>query len=169
VSERKALGVAAAQAAAFRLARQHLAGRSAEAFALHGRGGRSAKALVPARCQARLKITPAHVRMMMDTVLDGPSDGALTQPELIARAMTPHKGMRAWLDHAWSAVRPAAIEGAIVYGPPRGAAARFARADPWLGTQAAVTVDAARPSWTSSCSNGHQSPSAARSRKRPRR
>src|SRR2546423_927084 len=98
-----------------------------------------------ARWQARVKISPAHVRMMIDTVLDSLSDGALTQQELIARAkQRAHKGMRAWLDHAWSAVRPAVIEGAIVYGPSRGAEATFVRVDKWLGTQPQLTVDEAR-------------------------
>src|SRR5262249_39635769 len=36
------------------------------------------------------------------------------------------------------------IEGAIVYGPPRGAEATFVRVDSWLGSQAAIEVENAR-------------------------
>jgi uncharacterized protein YcaQ len=98
------------------------------------------------RWQARLRITPDHVRTMIDIVLDTLDDGTpRTQQDLVARAKKKtSKGMRAWLDHAWSAVRPAVIEGAIVYGPPRGAEATFVRADKWIGTQATIDVDDAR-------------------------
>jgi hypothetical protein len=100
---------------------------------------------VLARWQGRLKITATHVRLMIETVLDALADGALPQQELIARAKRrAPKGMRAWLDHAWSAVRPAVVEGAIVYGPPRGAEATFVRVDRWLGRQPEITVEAAR-------------------------
>lgn len=106
---------------------------------------RPASRAVLARWQRRLKITGTHVRIMIDTVLDALADGALPQQELVTRAKRrAPKGLRAWLDHAWSAVRPAVIEGAIVYGPPRGAEATFVRADRWLGTQAEMTVEAAR-------------------------
>jgi len=95
--------------------------------------------------QRRLKITSEDVRRLIDTLLDSLGDGALTQQELVAQAkQRAHKGMRAWLEHAWIPVRPAVIEGAIVYGPPRGAEATFVRADRWLGPQAVVAVDAAR-------------------------
>jgi uncharacterized protein YcaQ len=106
---------------------------------------RPASRAVLARWQGRLKITTAHVRVMIDTVLEALADGALPQQELVARAKRrAPKGMRAWLDHAWSAVRPAVIEGAIVYGPPRGAEATFVRVDRWLGAQPQLTVEAAR-------------------------
>ena len=98
-----------------------------------------------ARWHARMGAKTEHVRAMIDTVVESLAGGALTQQELIARAKTrAGKGVRAWLDHAWSAVRPAVIDGAIVYGPPRGAAATFVRADTWLGPQSAPSVDAAR-------------------------
>jgi uncharacterized protein YcaQ len=106
---------------------------------------RPASRAVLARWQRRLKITAAHVQIMIETVLEALADGALPQQELVARAKRrAPKGMRAWLDHAWSAVRPAVVEGAIVYGPPRGAEATFVRVDLWLGPQPAMTVDAAR-------------------------
>src|SRR6476646_3280192 len=106
---------------------------------------RPASRLVLARWQGRLKITAAHVRTMIDTVLEALADGALPQQELVARAkQRAPKGMRAWLDHAWSAVRPAVIEGRIVYGPPRGAEATFVRADAWVGPQREWTLDEAR-------------------------
>jgi hypothetical protein len=49
--------------------------------------------------------------------------------------------MRKWLRFAWSAMRPAILEGLIVYGQPRGAEATFTRVDQWLPTQ--KSVDAA--------------------------
>jgi hypothetical protein len=52
--------------------------------------------------------------------------------------------MRAWLDNSWGAVRPAVVEGLIVYGRPRGAEATFVRSDAWLGAQHTPTVDEAR-------------------------
>ena len=213
------------QAAAFRLARQHLGGRSAEAVAL--RRGRSAKAValgeripdivrdtagvqaqvmsaaemaiwarqhaatrggiqralwdtrdlvktsamrltlhvIPARdfavyiealkpmaaatlqrWHARVGADPKTIQTLVDTVVGALRDeGPQTQQELIARARKrAGPGVRAWLDHAWSAVRPAVIEGAIVYGPPRGAEATFVHAETWLGRQPRVRVDDAR-------------------------
>ena len=114
-------------------------------FAVYIEAMRPASRAVLARWQRRLKITAAHVRIMIDTVLDALDAGALPQQELVARAKRrAPKGMRAWLDHAWSAVRPAVIEGAIVYGPPRGAEATFVRVDRWLGAQPLLTVETAR-------------------------
>jgi len=52
--------------------------------------------------------------------------------------------VRTWLDHAWSAIRPAVIDGAIVYGPPRGAEATFIHTDGWLGPQPRLSTDEAR-------------------------
>ena len=61
-----------------------------------------------ARWHARMGAKTEHVRAMIDTVVESLAGGALTQQELIARAKTrAGKGVRAWLDHAWSAVRPA--------------------------------------------------------------
>ena len=97
------------------------------------------------RWHTRVGAKPHHVRAMIDSVVEALADGPRTQQQLIARAKkNAAKGVRAWLDHAWSAVRPAVIEGAIVYGPPRGAAATFVRADAWLGRQPAVGVSEAR-------------------------
>lgn len=95
--------------------------------------------------QRRLKITPQHVRHMIETMLDSLSGGPLTQHELITRAIErAPRGLRAWLEHAWVPVRPAIIEGAIVYGPPRGAETTFVRTDLWIGEQRAMDVEAAR-------------------------
>jgi uncharacterized protein YcaQ len=97
------------------------------------------------RWHARVGAKPDHVKAMIDAVVEGLGDGPRTQQELIARARKKAgKGVRAWLDHAWSAVRPAVIEGLIVYGPPRGAEATFVRVDTWLPTQPAVDVEDAR-------------------------
>lgn len=114
-------------------------------LAIYIEATRPASRAVLARWQGRLGITAAHVAIMIDTVVDALADGALPQQQLVARARRrAPKGMRAWLDHAWSAIRPAVIEGAIVYGPPRGAEATFVRVDRWLGAQPQLTTAAAR-------------------------
>ena len=99
-----------------------------------------------ARWHARVGATPRHVVALIDTVVASLDDGEpMTQQELIARAKKKAgAGVRAWLDHAWSAVRPAVIEGLIVYGPPRGSAATFVRTDKWLGRQKPVDGETAR-------------------------
>jgi len=95
--------------------------------------------------QARMGATPQHVRAMVDVVADSVADGPRTQRELIALARKKaSRGLRTWLDHVGIPVRPAIIEGRIVYGPPRGAEATFVRADRWLGPQAAVGLEEAR-------------------------
>jgi hypothetical protein len=97
------------------------------------------------RWQARIGATPSHVRAMVETVVDSIGDEPQTQQQLIARAKKKAgKAVRSWLDHAWSAVRPAVIEGRLVYGPPRGAEATFVRVDRWLGRQPALGVEEAR-------------------------
>lgn len=99
-----------------------------------------------ARWHARVGATPRHVVALIDTVVASLDDGEpMTQQELIARAKKKAgAGVRAWLDHAWSAVSPAVIEGLIVYGPPRGSAATFVRTDKWLGRQKPVDGETAR-------------------------
>jgi len=52
--------------------------------------------------------------------------------------------MRVWLKYAWSAMRPAIVEGLICYGPPRGAQATFVRVDQWLPSQKAADPDDGR-------------------------
>jgi len=94
---------------------------------------------------ARIGASAAHVDTMIATVMDALADGPKTQQELLARAKTSaSKGMRRWLQFAWSAMRPAIVEGLIVYGPSRGAEATFVRVDQWLPTQKKVEADAAR-------------------------
>ena len=51
-----------------------------------------------------------------------PEDAAGSAPR--ARRRRPARGMRIWLQYAWSAMRPAIVEGLICYGPPRGARRR---------------------------------------------
>jgi hypothetical protein len=88
------------------------------------------------RWQARVGATPDQVQALEDVVMEGLLDGAQTQQDLIARARTrAGKGMRVWLDHSWGALRPAIVNGLIVYGPPRGAATTFVRVDTWLPAQ----------------------------------
>jgi uncharacterized protein YcaQ len=97
------------------------------------------------RWQARVGAKPDHVKRLVDSIMEALGDGPRTQQELIACARkTSGKGVRAWLEHAWSAVRPAVIDGLIVYGPPRGAEATFVRVDEWLPKQAAFDVADAR-------------------------
>ena len=91
---------------------------------------------------ARIGASPKHVGTMIDVVIDALADGPKTQQDLLARAkVKAEKGMRTWLQYAWSAMRPAILEGLIVYGEPRGAEATFVRVDQWLPAQR--TVDAA--------------------------
>ena len=90
----------------------------------------------------RIGASPKHVDTMIDVVMDALADGPKTQQDLLARAKkNAAKGMRKWLRFAWSAMRPAILEGLIVYGEPRGAEATFVRVDQWLPAQ--KTVDAA--------------------------
>jgi hypothetical protein len=85
---------------------------------------------------SRIGASAKHVDTMIATVMDALADGPKTQQELLARAKTrASKGMRVWLKYAWSAMRPAIVEGLIVYGPSRGAAATFVRVDQWLPLQ----------------------------------
>ena len=81
----------------------------------------------------RIGASPKHVDPMIDVVMNALADGPKTQQQLITRAREKaEKGMRVWLKFAWSAMRPAIVEGLIVYGPPRGAEATFVRTDQWL-------------------------------------
>lgn len=94
---------------------------------------------------SRIGASTKHVDTMIATVMDALADGPKTQQELIARAKTTaEKGMRVWLKYAWSAMRPAIVEGLIVYGPSRGAAATFVRVDQWLPPQQKIEADAAQ-------------------------
>jgi uncharacterized protein YcaQ len=94
----------------------------------------------------RMGATPPQLRKMVDCVVDTLDDGRpRTQQELIAAAKKKvGRGMGKWLDHSWSGVRPAVIEGRIVYGPPSGAEATFVRTDMWLGPQRQVDAAAAQ-------------------------
>ncbi len=87
----------------------------------------------------RIGASGRHVDTMIAVVMDALADGPKTQQDLIARAKAKaSKGMRTWLQFAWSAMRPAIVEGLIVYGEPRGAEATFVRADQWLPKQKAM-------------------------------
>ncbi|HET9832487.1 MAG TPA: winged helix DNA-binding domain-containing protein [Vicinamibacterales bacterium] len=94
---------------------------------------------------SRIGASTTHVDTMIATVMDALAEGPKTQQELLARAKkTASKGMRVWLQYAWSAMRPAIVEGLIVYGPSRGAAATFVRVDQWLPRQKKMDADEAR-------------------------
>jgi uncharacterized protein YcaQ len=94
----------------------------------------------------RMGATPPQLRKMVDCVVDTLDDGRpRTQQELIAAAKKKvGRGMGKWLDHSWSGVRPAVIEGRVVYGPPSGAEATFVRTDRWLGPQPQVDAGSAQ-------------------------
>ena len=97
------------------------------------------------RWHARVGATPDHVKTLVDSIVDGLRDGPRTQPELIARARKKAgKGLRAWLDNSWGALRPAVIDGLIVYGPMRGSATTLVRVDQWLPAQVPMDADEAR-------------------------
>jgi Winged helix DNA-binding domain len=93
----------------------------------------------------RIGASPQHVDTMIAVVMDALSDGPKTQQDLLARArVKAARGMRTWLQYAWSAMRPAILEGLIVYGPPRGAEATFVRVDQWLPRQKKIEAADAR-------------------------
>ena len=94
------------------------------------------------RLLKRIGAGPGHVDTMIRVVMDALADGPKTQQDLIARAKAKaSRGMRVWLKYAWSAMRPAILEGLICYGRPSGAEATFVRVDQWLPGQ--KTVDPA--------------------------
>ena len=85
------------------------------------------------RTLKRIGAGPKHVDTMIAVVMDALADGPRTQQDLLVRAKArAARGMRVWLKYAWSAMRPAIVEGLICYGPPRGAQATFVRVDQWL-------------------------------------
>ena len=93
----------------------------------------------------RIGASTKHVDAMIAVVMDALADGPKTQQDLLARAkVNAARGMRVWLRYAWSAMRPAIVEGLIVYGPPRGAETTFVRVDQWLPKQTAVDAATAR-------------------------
>jgi hypothetical protein len=82
---------------------------------------------------------------MVAVVMDALADGPKTQQDLLARArVNAGKGMRLWLQSAWSAMRPAILQGLIVYAEPRGAEATFVRVDQWLPKLKTVGADEAQ-------------------------
>lgn len=94
---------------------------------------------------ARIGAKPADVDTIMAAVLDALVDGPKTQRELLRHARGVAKGRaRAFLKYAWSAVRPALVDGLICYGPPIGGEVTFTRVDRWLPKQQVVTVEDAR-------------------------
>jgi hypothetical protein len=93
----------------------------------------------------RIGASAKHVDTMIAVVMDALADGPKTQQDLLARAkVNAARGMRVWLRYAWSAMRPAIVEGLIVYGPPRGAETTFVRVDQWLPAQKAIDAGTAR-------------------------
>jgi len=97
------------------------------------------------RMLKRIGAGATHVDTMIEVVMDALADGPKTQQDLLARAKTrAGKGMRVWLKYAWSAMRPAILEGLIVYGQPKGGEATFVRVDQWLPKQKRVDAAAAR-------------------------
>ena len=98
-----------------------------------------------ARIFERLRVKPAEVDAVMTLMVDALADGPKTQQELVAVASAGARpGILKWLNKAWSAVRPAVVEGQIVYGPPKGAEATFVRVDRWLAAQPDIDRETAR-------------------------
>jgi pimeloyl-ACP methyl ester carboxylesterase len=94
---------------------------------------------------ARIGAKPADVDTIMAAVLDALGDGPKAQRELVRHAGGVAKGRtRAFLKYAWSAVRPALVDGLICYGPPIGGEVTFTRVDRWLPKQPTVSVEDAR-------------------------
>jgi DNA glycosylase AlkZ-like len=89
----------------------------------------------------RIGASGKHVDTMIDVVMEALADGPKTQQDLLARAKAKaSKGMRVWLQYAWSAMRPAILQGLIVYAEPRGGEATFVRVDQWLPKQKGIDV-----------------------------
>ena len=87
----------------------------------------------------RIGASTSHVDTMIGVVMDALADGPKTQQDLLARAkLKASKGMQRWLQYSWSAMRPAILEGLIVYAAPRGGEAAFVRVDQWLPKQTKV-------------------------------
>jgi hypothetical protein len=106
---------------------------------------RPASMAVVERWQARVGVRPDHARAVVETIMDGLRDGPRTQQELLELARkNAAKGMRAWLDKSWGALRAPVVDGLIVYGPPRGSGTTFVRVDQWLPPQRSFGVDEAR-------------------------
>ena len=97
------------------------------------------------RTLKRIGAGPGHVDAMIRVVMDALADGPKTQQELLARARTKaSRAMRVWLKYAWSAMRPAILEGLICYAQPQGGEAAFVRVDQWLPAQKAPDESDAR-------------------------
>jgi hypothetical protein len=93
----------------------------------------------------RIGASAKHVDTMVAVVMDALADGPKTQQDLLARARaSAGAGMRRWLQYTWSAMRPAILQGLIVYAEPRGAEATFVRVDQWLPRQKTVDAGAAQ-------------------------
>src|SRR5262249_58275636 len=87
----------------------------------------------------RIGASTKHVDTMIRVVMDALADGPKTQQDLLARAkLKASKGMQRWLQYTWSAMRPAILQGLIVYAAPRGGEAALVRVDQWLPQQAKV-------------------------------
>ena len=89
-------------------------------------------------------------RKHVDTMIDGRDGRARRRPEDAAGSAGPGEGessraCASWLQYAWRAMRPAILQGLIVYGrAPRRERRPFVRVDQRLPTQKIVlnTVDA---------------------------
>jgi hypothetical protein len=99
------------------------------------------------RLMTRLKITDAEVAAMTATILDALEAGPMAQQELVALARRgASKRVQLWLNYAWSAFRPAIVEGQICYGPPKGSQVTLVRIDRWLPREPSVDEADARRS-----------------------
>src|SRR5437016_2352006 len=115
------LSATAAQVSAFRLDRHHLvAGRRAPL-----------ETVCSDVCCIQAQVTQ-RTALAADVLSAGP----LAQQELVERIRPKvSRRVKLWLKYAWSASRPAIVEGLICYGPPRGSEVTLVRTDQWLPPQ----------------------------------
>jgi len=127
------------------LMRQTLHLVPAEEFTLYVTALRRSRTAMLHRLFARLRVSPAEVTQLTGLVADILGAGPLAQQELVERIRPKvSKRVKLWLKYAWSASRPAIVQGLICYGPPRGSEVTFVRTDQWLPPQPNPTEETAK-------------------------
>src|SRR5437762_4369300 len=118
------------------LMRQTLHLVTAKEFAVYITALRRSRMAMLHRIFARLRVSPAEVKQLTGLAVDALAAGPLAQRELVDRIKPKvSKRVKLWLKYAWSASRPALVEGLVCYGPPRGAEVTLVRTDQWLPSQ----------------------------------
>ncbi len=83
------------------------------------------------------ELTPQEAGVILAAIADALDGRCLTREELV-EAVSPHVGTwaREHIGSGWGTVLgPAALNGVLVHGPPRGTRVTFVRPDQWLGPQ----------------------------------